>query len=234
MAGKALRLLSAGAAQAVATALIPEFRAATDIEVCASFQAVGALKEKLLAGEPCDVVISTAAMLDELARDGRVIGATIAPLGRVHTGIAVRSGESAPAIGGRDLLRAALAAAARIYVPDPQRATAGIHFVKVLRALEIYDVLAPRLAAYPNGATAMAALAGTTERGLLGCTQVTEIRATPGVALVGALPAEFDLATLYAAAVCSSTRDPELAQRFGRALAGPETRQLRREAGFEL
>ncbi len=230
---KELCLLSAGAAQAVATALAREFRAVAGVEVRASFQAVGALKEKLLAGEPCDVVISTAAMLDEFARDGRVDSATISALGRVHTGIAVRSGESAPAIGDRGQLRATLVAAARIYVPDPQRATAGIHFVQVLRALGLYDALAPRLASYPNGATAMAALAGSAERGALGCTQVTEIKYTPGVALVGTLPAEFDLATLYAAA-CASARDPDLARRFVRVLAVPDSLRLRREAGFEV
>ena len=228
-----LRLLSAGAAQAVATALVPGFRAATGADVRASFQPVGVLKEKLLAGEPFEVIVSTAAMLDEFSRDGRVVGATIAALGRVHTGIAVRSGERAPAIGDSDRLRATLAAAVRVYVPDPERATAGIHFVKVLRALGIYDALAPRLAAYPSGAAAMAALAASIGPELLGCTQVTEIKYTPGVALVGTLPAEFDLATPYAAAASASARDPDLARRFVRMLTGPDSRGLRSEAGFE-
>jgi molybdate transport system substrate-binding protein len=228
-----LYLLSAGAAQAVAGVLTPQFRAATLVEVRASFQPVGALKEKFLAGEPCDALVSTAAMLEEFARDARVDAATISPLGRVHTGIAVRSEERAPAIGDRDELRAALEKAERIYVPDPERATAGIHFVKVLRGLGLYEALAPRLAAYPNGAAAMGALAAATERGCLGCTQVTEIKATRGVTLAGTLPAEFDLATLYAAAVSRSAREPELALRFVRLLAGAESERLRREAGFE-
>ena len=60
-----LYLLSAGAAQAVAGVLTPQFRAATLVEVRASFQPVGALKEKFLAGEPCDALVSTAAMLEE-------------------------------------------------------------------------------------------------------------------------------------------------------------------------
>lgn len=227
-------MLSAGAAQALATALSPRFRAATQVEVRASFQPVGALKEKFLAGEPCDVAVSTAAMLEQFARDARVDGATILPLGRVHTGIAVRSGERAPAIGNRDELRAALEHAARIYVPDPERATAGIHFVKVLRGLGLYDALAPRLATYPNGAAAMAALAAGTESDCLGCTQVTEIKYTRGVTLVGALPSEFDLATPYSAAVSRSAREPELALRFVRMLGGAESEQLRREAGFDI
>ncbi|MDQ2961959.1 MAG: substrate-binding domain-containing protein [Pseudomonadota bacterium] len=229
-----LRLLSAGAAQSVVAALIPGFAATTGTRVRATFRPVGALKEMLLAGEPCDVLISTAAMLDGLARDGRVVAATIRSLGRVQTGIAVRSDEPAPAIGNRELLSVSLAAAKGIYLPDPERATAGSHFVRVLRALGLHDALAPRLHAYPDGASAMAALASARGGGLVGCTQVTEINATPGVTLAGALPAPFELATMYAAGASSSARDPGLAQRWVEMLAGADSLRLRRDAGFEL
>ena len=148
--------------------------------------------------------------------------------------VAVRSGEGAPLIGTADELRASLAAATRLYVPDPERATAGIHFVKVLHALGLHDGVAPPIASYPNGASAMAALAAATEPGALGCAQITEIKSTPGVELVGALPAELELVTLYAAAVWASTRDPELARRLVHRLAGPESRDLRRKVGFEI
>ena len=227
-----LRLLSAGAAQSVVAALIPVFAAATGTRAHATFLAVGALKETLLAGASCDVLISTAAMLDDFARDGRVVAASIRPLGRVQTGIAVRSGEPAPAIDSPALLRASLAAAKVIYLPDPERATAGIHFVKVLRELGLHDDLAPRLRAYPNGASAMDALAKSRGDGLIGCTQITEINATPGVTLAGPLPAPYELVTTYAVAACTSARDPELAQRFVHLLAGPDSLQLRRDAGF--
>src|SRR5438094_321130 len=203
-----LHLLSAGAAQSVAVAVIPAFRAAAGAEVHATFRTVGVLKEMVLAAEPCDVLVSTAAMLDDFARDGRVLPASIRTLGRVQTGIAVRSDEPLPAIGNRALLRASLAAAMGIYLPDPERATAGIHFVKVLRELGVHDDLAPPLHAYPNGAIAM-------------------------VTLVGTLPAPFELATTYAAAACTSAREPELAQRFVQMLAGPDALELRSQAGFE-
>ena len=228
-----LRLLSAGAAQGIASGLARKLEADTGTQLDATFAPVGVLKSKLLAGETCDVVVSTPSMLEEFARDGRVHSATIALLGRVHTGVAVRSGEPAPAIDSVDRLRAAFSAATRIHVPDPERATAGIHFVKVLRELGLYETLLPRVASHANGAAAMAALAATPGHGALGCTQVTEILFTAGVSLVGALPAPFGLATAYAAAVSTSAGDPELARRFVAMLAGPDAASLRRQAGFE-
>ena len=228
-----LYLLSGGAAKGLVTALQPAFTAQTGWELRATFSAVGAMKEKLLAGEPCDVTILTAAVIDELERRGRVVAETVAPLGRVRTGIAVRAGEPMPAVSDRETLRQSLLASIGIYLPDIERATAGIHFVKVLKSLGIESEVAARLRCYPNGATALAELARSRESGLIGCTQISEILDTPGVALVGPLPAEFELVTVYSVAVCTSAREPALARRLARFLAGPEARDQRERAGFE-
>jgi len=228
-----LRVLSAGAAQGLVTALQGDFRAATGASVEGTFGAVGALKEKLVAGEHCDVVILTAAMIADLERGARLLPGTSAPLGRVRTGIAVRAGVALPRVSDRAQLRDMLLAASGIYVPDTLRSTAGIHFAQVLARLGIHDDVAPRLRPYPNGATAMRELASATGSGLVGCTQITEIKYTPGVALVGPLPAEFELATVYSVAVCADARVPDLALRFVEVLSGSASQILRANSGFE-
>jgi len=230
---RALHILSGGAAQGIVRAIEEDFRADTGADVLGSFGAVGAMREKLRAGEPCDALILTAALIAELEKEGRVVPGTSAPLGRVRTGVAVRAGEPLPDIGDGAALRAALLAATGIHFPDPELATAGVHFVKVLRELGIHAAVAPRLRPHPNGVAAMRALAAATERGLIGCTQITEIRYTPGVVLVGPLPPEFELATVYTVAVCAGAREPGLARRFAERLSGPAARALREGAGFE-
>lgn len=229
-----LQILSAGAAQGVVKALEKPFSKALGATVQGSFGAVGAMKEKLLAGAPCDIIILTAALIEELAQTGHVRGNTSAPLGRVRTGIAVRSGQPIPDISNRAFLRVSLLTADGIYVPDPQRATAGIHFVNVLKQLGIYSDVEPRLRPYPNGATAMLELARSTGPRLLGCTQITEINYTRGVMLAGPLPNEFELSTVYSAAVCAKAGNPELAQHFVELLTGPQSENLRLEGGFEF
>ena len=229
-----LRILSAGAAKGVVQALQAEFQAASGAVIQGTFGAVGVIREKLLANEPCDVIILTAAQIEELSRTGHALAETSAPLGRVRTGIAVRAGEPLPDISSRDSLRACLLACDGIYFPDPERATAGIHFVNVLKRLGIHEQLAPRLRPYPNGATAMHQLAQTSALRLIGCTQVTEIKYTEGVTLVGLLPEEFELATVYSAAVCSKAADAEIARRFVRLLAGEKSQALRAQGGFEF
>jgi molybdate transport system substrate-binding protein len=229
-----LNILSGGAAQSVVNALAGEFRAATGYELECTFGAVGAMKEKLTAGAPADLVILTQALVAELAAGGRVLPDSRADLGRVRTGVAVRAGDSLPDIASAAALRSALLAAEGIYFPDPQKATAGIHFAGVLDSLGIRAEVAPRLNTYPNGATAMRELAQAKGARLLGCTQVTEINNTPGVVLVGLLPREFELATVYSAGVCTDAPAAGAAQRFIELLAGEASRALRTKAGFVI
>ena len=228
-----LNILSAGASKGLVESLQAKFAAETGVGIHGTFRAVGTIKEKALAGEPCDVIILTAAMIDELARFGRVFTASVAPLGRVRTAIAVREGDSLPDISSGAALRKLLLASATIYIPDAERATAGIHLVKVLHALGIYETVKPRLRSYPNGAMAMRELAQSAESPTIGCTQVTEIRYTPGVTLVGPLPAEFELATTYAVGVYFKAHQPELAHTFAKLLSGQATHELRLTCGFE-
>jgi len=203
------------------------------VKLNARFGAVGAMKEALLAGEPCDVLIVTDAMIIALQSIGKLGMRARAPLGRVRTGVAMRSGAVVPQIATPEALQACLQAASAVYFPDPQRATAGIHFASVLERLGLADELAPRLHTFPNGATAMRELAAG-EPGAIGCTQITEILYTPGITLVGPLPDEFELATVYSAAVSVRAAQPVLAQRFIDLLTGPATRAMRAEGGFEF
>jgi molybdate transport system substrate-binding protein len=228
-----LRVLSAGAAEGLVASLAEDFHADLGARIEGTFSAVGAIRERVLAGEPSDLVILTAPLIATLENSGHVLRATAAPIGHVRTGIAVRAGAPLPRVADGAALRKALVDAAGLYFPDPELATAGVHFMKVLRELGIADQVALRLHAFPNGATAMRELACATAPGLLGCTQITEIKNTPGVILVGALPLGFELSTVYAAAVSASAQDPDLARRFVSKLTASTTRALRENAGFE-
>lgn len=227
-----LNVLCAGAAKAVVGAIAAQ----TGDTLEGAYGAVGAMRDRLLAGEPCDLIVLTRAMLDQLAAEGRVAGETIGDLGRVRTGVAVPQGAPRPDLGTAQALRAALLAATSIYVPDTQQSTAGRHVAGVLVRLGIAETVRARLREYPNGATAMRAMgdAGAAgERGAIGSTQVSEILYSAGVALAGVLPAEFELSTVYSAAACSTATQPGAARALVRQLVGAGTQVLRRDAGFE-
>jgi len=230
---KTLNLLSGGAAQGLVGQLQARFQAQSGGAINGTFGAVGMMKDKLLAGAPCDVLILTQALITQLTESGELLVGSARPLGVVKTGVAVKAGEAMPKVDSPDALKAALLAATGIYFPDPVKATAGIHFMKVLQTLGIDQEVAGRLRPFPNGATAMREMSQASEAGLVGCTQVTEILYTPGVQLVADLPKVFELATVYTAAVCSKAAEPALAADLISLLISPEAAELRRSGGFE-
>jgi molybdate transport system substrate-binding protein len=228
----AIHLLSGGAAQGLVRAMQPSFEAASGLALQCTFNAVGAIQQKLVEGAACDVLILTRPLIENLTHSGLVTPGSARDLGVVKTGIAVKTGAQHPLVHDADTLRASLQAASAIFFPDPLLATAGIHVMKVLTALGLADELADRLRPFPNGNTAMRAMAEYADVHAIGCTQVTEIRITPGVELVADLPTAFELATVYTAAVCSHAEHHQAAQDFIALLAADAQAVLRAQGGF--
>jgi molybdate transport system substrate-binding protein len=199
-----LAVLSAGAAQAVLTGLA----ARLGIELQAEFGAVAAMRRRFLDGVPCDVLVLTEPMIAELIAQALVTERK--DLGSVRTAIAVRESDPLPDVSSADRLRAALLEAQELYFPDPERATAGIHFAGVLKQLGVSG----KRRTFANGATAMREMAAARAARVIGCTQETEIRNTPGAKLVGPLPAGLELTTVYSAGIARSTAKAELARSF--------------------
>lgn len=227
-----IHLLSGGAAQGLVNDLKPSIEVATSTMMSSTFGAVGLMKQRLIEGAPCDVVILTAALIEQLTASGHVLAGSARHLGPVKTGVAVKSGSPWPQLETAEQLKAAMLAATGIYFPDPQLATAGIHFMKVLNGLGIADTVASKLRPYPNGNTAMNAMAACDDPQVIGCTQVTEILITAGVDLVANLPIEFELATMYTAGVRSTSTCAPQAQAMIDILTSSEHANLRAKGGF--
>jgi molybdate transport system substrate-binding protein len=227
-----LNILSGGAAQGLVASLAPTFKALTGFAIGGEFGAVRAMADKLRQGTPTDIVILTAKMVADLAKENLVVSASIADIGLVETAIAVRARD--PLVTARDAeaLRAAFLAADAIFVPDTKASTAGIHIAKVLAQLGIAEMVASRLKIYPNGATAMRHLAESDAMRPIGCTQSTEIISTPGVKLSGSLPPGSELATMYTAAVTARAANAKPAQNLIDLLVNTNQRELRERAGF--
>ena len=103
---------------------------------------------------------------------------------------------------------------------------------KSWRQLGIADEVEIRLKIYPNGATAMRHMAESKAKRPIGCTQATEIIATKGIKLSGALPKGCDLATVYTAAITTKAVHAREAQVLIDVLTSADQRPLRERAGF--
>jgi molybdate transport system substrate-binding protein len=229
-----MQVLSGGAAAAVVKAVQAEFEKSTGTSIHGTFSAVGQMRDQLVGGAACDVIILTKPLIDQLIASGNVVAGSARSLGKVKTGVAVRTGTTHPSVKTRAELHAAMSEAQGIYFPDPDKATAGIHFMNVLKALGLDETMRSKFRVYPNGATAMGEMAKSQESGLIGCTQVTEINYTEGVDLVDVLPAEFELSTDYTLGICTQAQNPAHAELLADLLTGAASAAVRKQGGFEF
>jgi len=230
----AVRILSAGAAQAVVERIATAYTSETGNGVKAEFGAVGEMKARVLSGEPVDVIVLTRALVEELVASGHVAPGSRRDLGAVATGVAVRAGTPPPDVSEARTLRANLLAATCVVCPDPAIATAGKAVIQLLGKLGIMEQVQPRLRFFPNGYAAMRWLAESRGALELGITQATEIIANPGVSYVGPLPGDLGIRTVYSAGLAARAQNPDGAAEFIARLTAPAARAMLAGAGYEF
>ena len=203
-----ITVLAAGAAKALVERIETPFTQATGHHLNASFDTVGAQRERVEKGERPDPVILSSSAIAELNKLGLIDSASIREIGDVQVGLAVSAANKAstPVISTSDALRKTLRAAISIAYADPARgATAGAHFAKVLRELGIADDVAKRVTVLPFGIEVIAAVAAGKYE--LGVSQSSEIVQHVGVRYLGALPAPYRLGTRYQIAALKARAD---------------------------
>jgi molybdate transport system substrate-binding protein len=191
-----ITVFAAGAAKELVERIEAPFAQSAGHRIKATFDTVGAQRERVEKGARPDVVILSSAAIERLNKLGLIDGASIRDIGDVQVGLAISASGPAPDITTSDALKKTLLAAKSIAYADPTRgATAGTHFAKVLREMGIADDVAKRVSVLPFGVEVIEAVAaGKFE---LGVSQSSEIVQHQGVRYLGALPAPHGLGTRY-------------------------------------
>ncbi|MDQ4212536.1 substrate-binding domain-containing protein [Microbacterium sp. ASV81] len=166
--------------------------------------------ERVAAGAPFDLVILADDALRRLAADGHIVAGTVAPLVLSQVAVAVPSESVASAgrpegaaFADADELRAALRAVDRIgYSTGPS----GTALVRMITAWGLAEELGPRLVQARPGVPVATLLAhGEAE---IGFQQLSELVGQPGVRILGVLPDDAAIDTVFAGAVTTTSTDP--------------------------
>jgi molybdate transport system substrate-binding protein len=192
-------IFAAGAVKHAVEEVLAGLRAAGRPVPEAAFDTVGALRDRILAGERPAVALLSAEAITAIVARGLAPEGSVVELGRTGVALAAPAGRPAPDISTPDALRAALLGAESLAFADPARgATAGRHFAALLDRLGIAEQMRPKLRLVPFGVEGVA----MASRGevALAVSQATEIIDRPGVQLVGLLPDALQLWTVYRAA----------------------------------
>lgn len=223
-----ITVFAAGAAKALVERVEVSFAQATGQHIKATFDTVGAQRERVEKGARPDVVILSSVAIAQLNTLGLIEATSIRDIGDVQVGLAVSASASAVDISTADALKRSLLAAKSIAYADPARgATAGAHFAKVLHELGIGDDVAKRVTVLPFGVEVIEAVAAGKYE--LGVSQSSEIVQHTGVRYVGALPAPYRLNTRYQIAALKDRANAASLIEF---LHSPAARDTSRASGF--
>jgi len=214
---KQIEVACAGAAREFIVELAHAFTLTSGSEVSLSFDRSGVVKTRVLDGEIVDVVITTEAAVDELARRRKIAPESAAVVARSRIGVAIRAGAAKPDIGSVASFRRMLLDAKSIACADPATGSpSGNHFIAMLRRLGIAKEIERKLKLIGAAEGSVVVVCEAVAKGdaEIGIQQIAEILPSPGIDLVGPLPAELQQVTVFSAAVGANAREPELARRF--------------------
>lgn len=223
-----ITVFAAGAVKHAMTAAQEPFERATGHRLVFTFDTVGALRDRVLAGERPHLIVVSAAAIDALVSAGHIARAEARDLGAIGVALAVRRGAPVPDVSTAERLTSVLRAAPSIAYGSPARgATAGTHFERILDRLGLLAEIRGKARVVDFGVQAIDAVAEGSVA--LGVSQASEIAPVTGVSLVAPLPPEFRLETRYAVAPVTNSAGGSAFRAF---LQGSEGRSLLRAVGF--
>jgi molybdate transport system substrate-binding protein len=214
-----IKVLSAGAVEPGLHAFAQLVKRETGHDLKIQFNTAPQIAKRLAGGEVYDILISPPAAIDAAVKDGKVVAATRAPVGRVGAGIIVRTGVAAPNVATVDALKAALLAADSVVY---NTASTGLYLDRLFEKMGILDQVKAKSTRYPDGASVMEhVIKGKGNE--IGSGAITEIKlyTTKGLTFVGPLPAEVQNYTNYDAVVMTGASGAEAAAQVLKLLATP-------------
>jgi molybdate transport system substrate-binding protein len=223
-----LKVFSTHAVQGALASLVARFEAARGAAVAVDYDPTNRLLERIRTSETADVAILTRDGIDELAGRGILDGASAVDLGRSRVGLAVKAGAPRPDIATPDALIATLLAARSIAYS--RLGASGVFFAKLIERLGIAEAVNAKATIVPSGLTAALVARGEAEAAVQ---QLSELKAVPGVDIVGPLPASLQTPTVFAAAAFAGSSNAALARTFLQALSSPEAAAAYEAAGLE-
>lgn len=226
-----IHVLTGGAPKEVLIELTPVFEKQTGHKLHFTYIVITAIQQRLAAGETPDLVLMPAPAIAAQVKAGIMRDAPRPDLGIVRIGVVMREGAAKPDISTLDNFKRAILSAKSLVHSNPSATPSGAHLAKVWERLGLADTVSKKVthrSALDGGVDAI--VRGEVE---IGFYPVSEIISVRGVTLIGLVPKEVQLDTVYAAGVLKASAAPDAAIAFVNFLADPAHAKHWKDAGFE-
>jgi molybdate transport system substrate-binding protein len=185
--------------------------------------------KRVLAGEAFDVVILASDTIDRLILAGCIEETSKVDLVKSSVSVAVKAGASLPDISSETALKQAVLAAKTLsYSTGPS----GVALAKLFERWGISDAIASRIVQAPPGVPVGSLVAkGDVE---LGFQQLSELIHLEGISIVGSLPPEIQITTMFSAGACIASKQAKAVRDMLAFMSTSATAAAKLRHGFEL
>lgn len=227
-----IKVISAGAVRSVIAGMIADYRTKSGDTFDFTVGTTGQLREVIASGKPADLLITSAPLMADLEKTGKLTPGSRADLGRVGIGVAIRDGAPIPDFSTPAAFQKMLLDAKSVTYTAPELGgTSGVHVLGLLKKFGIYDAIA-RKAIHAKGGIDISQKVARGEAEI-GITLISEIVPVKGARMAGPLPESLQLWTVYTSAIPMSSTQPAAARAFVNALTSPAMAARWTAGGFQ-
>jgi molybdate transport system substrate-binding protein len=225
-----LKVMASGAYRAALDDIIPLFEKASGHKIVVHYDAAAMVARKIEAGEAFDVVITSVAALDGLAKRELALPEPQAVVGINAASLAYRRGTAKPDISTSEALKALLLAAKTISFSDPAAGgSSSNYFASVIQRLGIAEEIQRKAILTKPGEGALPVGEGRAE---IGVAQTSEIAMVPGVDGVAIFPSDPKSNSTYAAGVSRTSQNAAASSAFVSFMLSPDAVAIQRSKGL--
>jgi molybdate transport system substrate-binding protein len=225
-----LKVVASVALASALNELTPAFERATGNKLVIDYGLAANIRKSILDGETADVVILTRSMMEELQKQDKIIPGSLVNVGGTAVAVVARADAPKPDINSVDALKHALQSAKSIVYADPAKGgLSGVYFARVLDRLGLAEELKAKTILVPGAQAAEVVAKGEAE---LGVGQASEIVDVKGAQLVGPLPGDLGIVTVFTAGIGAATKTSDAAKALLQFFAGPAAATSLKAKGF--
>src|SRR5215813_12938336 len=227
-----IKVISAGAVRSLIAGMIDDYSKQTGHKFEFTTGPTGYLRDVIATGQHADLIIAAASLMSDLEKTGKLTAGSRTELGRVGMGVVIRDGAPVPDISTPEAIKQLLIKATSIAYTDPKLGgTSVIHLMKLADRFGITEAVVKKGVLSTGGDDAAEKVAhGLAE---MTVTLISEIVPIKGAKLVGPLPGDTQLWTIYASAIPASSKEPAAARAFIRHLTSAAMAPRWSAGGFE-
>ena len=227
--GATVKVFSSNSMQASLGELLPQFERAHHCKLSVEFDTAKLTMERINRGEVADLLIVNASTMDQLEALRKTVASSRRGLAVSTIGVAVLQGAPKPDIGtAATFKRALLNAKSMAYT---SAGASGIYFADLIERLGIGEQVRGKARIQPGGLIGELVASGDAEMAIQ---QIPELRAVPGIQLVGPLPGEYQVRSLITGSLFAGARQAQKAQALLDFLGTPHAASVLKAKGYDL